>query len=200
MTQQVLVIHGGDIFGTYDEYVASLKSFVIDSLEYFTKHRWKQSLQDKLGSGYAVISPNMPNKSNAKYEEWKIWFEKLLPLCNDGVIVIGHSLGGVFLAKYLSENTITKKIRATIMIATPYDEDDGKKMPEFSIMGSLTKFQEQGGTIIIYHSKDDPVVQFSELQKYENALPNAHMRVFEDRQHFNQEEFPELVEEIRRLA
>ncbi len=199
MIQQILIIHGGDTFSTYEEYMASLRARRIH-LERLQGKSWKRALPEQLGSSYEVYSPYMPNRDSAKYEEWKIMFEKLLPLFNDGIILIGHSLGGVFLAKYLSENTVSKKIRATIMIAAPYDEDDGKKMPEFSITGSLTKFQEQGGVIIMYHSKDDPVVQFSELQKYQDALPNASLRIFEDKQHFNQEEFPELVEEIRNLA
>src|SRR4051812_10882369 len=108
MKKQVVVIHGGDTFGTYEEYIAFLKDFAIDSLEYFMKMGWKDTLQESLGGAYQVILPKMPNKINAKYVEWKVWFEKLLPLLNNEIILIGHSLGGTFLAKYLSENKLPK--------------------------------------------------------------------------------------------
>ena len=65
----------------------------------------------------------MPNLINAKYNEWEIIFNKLVPFLNDTIIFIGHSLGGV-LAKYLSENKFPKKILATFLICAPYDDKD----------------------------------------------------------------------------
>lgn len=196
--QQVMIIHGGTSFASYEEYFFYLRLEEV-SLERLRRTGWKRSLNDRLGPGYEVFNPLMPNSGNAKYIEWKIWFDKLLPLFDDNVILIGHSLGGVFLAKYLSEETVSKRIRATILIAPPFDEDEGRVLPEFAITHSLEKLQQQGGEIIFYHSKDDPVVSFSELKKYENLLPGVRVRVFEDRQHFNQDDLPELVEEIRNL-
>ncbi|MDP3962697.1 MAG: hypothetical protein Q8Q03_02425 [bacterium] len=52
----------------------------------------------------------------------------------------------------------------------------------------------------LYRSKDDPVVPFSALDKFKEALPQAHTRIFENRKHINQEEFPELVEDIIKLG
>ena len=104
MKKQVVVIHGADTFDTYEDSLKFLRNFEIDSLEYFKGKNWKTSLQERLGDEFEVISPRMPNTLNAKYLEWKIWFEKLVPLLNEEVILIGHSLGGTFLAKYLAEN------------------------------------------------------------------------------------------------
>ena len=41
------------------------------------------------------------------------------------------------------------------------------------------------------------MVQFAQLAKYQRALPKAHITVFEDRQHFMGEAFPEIAEAIR---
>lgn len=192
MKKQVVVIHGGDNFGTQDEYINFLKEFKIDSLDYFRKRGWKKDLQSKLGDEYDVILPEMPNKFNAKYEEWKIWFDKLLPLLDDNIIFVGHSMGGIFLAKYLAENKLEKSIRGTFLIAAPFEDD-------FHLPQDIKLLAEQGGKIFLYHSKDDAQVPFNELTKYQKALPNATVRIFEDRGHFNQEEFPELVEDIKGL-
>ena len=48
----------------------------------------------------------MPNKGNAVYEEWKMIFEKFALALSPDTIYVGHSLGGIFLAKYISENTL----------------------------------------------------------------------------------------------
>lgn len=200
MKNQVIVIHGGDNFETYDKYLEFLKNFQIDSLDYFTKKKWKDGLQSELGDNYQVIAPKMPNKNNARYAEWKIWFEKLLPFINDGVILIGHSLGGIFLAKYLSENKFPKIIKATFLVAPPFDcVDADYTLADFNLPSELTNFQEQGGEIFIYQSKDDPVVPFADLDKYRKALPAANIKIFEDRGHFSQSELPELVEQIKSL-
>lgn len=196
MKQQIFVIHGGDAFDTYEAYISFLKNYKVDLLN-LQRKVWQSSLAERLGDNYEVLLARMPNSTNAKYFEWKLWFEKYLPLLNDNIIFIGRSLGAVFLAKYLSEETIPKKIKATFLIAPPFDRDGGRTLPEFAITTSLLKLAEQAGELYMYHSKDDPVVEYSEFEKYRMQLPNAHMKSFEDRQHFGQEEFPEIIEDVR---
>ena len=64
--------------------------------------------------------PQMPNKQNADYQAWKIEFEKILPDLDKDSILIGHSLGGIFLAKYLSENKLAQKLDSLHLVAAPY--------------------------------------------------------------------------------
>jgi len=199
MKKQILVIHGGETFNSYEDYVASLKGEVIN-LEYFKKRRWRKSLQQKLGQNFEVITPDMPNGWNAKYLEWKIWLEKIIPFLDNGVILVGHSLGGIFLAKYLSENNLPKKVRSLFLISAPFDEKDlDESLGDFILPQSLEGINKQAEEIFIYHSKDDPVVPFTDCLKFKNKLPNAEVVVFEDREHFNQEEFPELIEKIKKI-
>jgi predicted alpha/beta hydrolase family esterase len=199
MKQQVFVIHGGTAFDTYEEYLQYLTQKEV-SLEKLQAKDWKANLQNELGEMFEVFLVKMPNAQNAVYQEWKVWFEKYLPLLNDGVILIGHSLGAVFLAKYLSENKIIRKITATLLVAPPYNNDDGRPLPQFSITSSLLLLEQQGGDVIFFHSKDDLVVAFTELLEYQRALPSAQVRIFEDRGHFNMAEFPEMIKEIRNIV
>lgn len=199
MKQQVFVIHGGTAFDTYEEYISYLQNKEV-SLEKLQGRDWKMNLQDDLGDEYEVFLPKMPNAQNAVYQEWCMWFEKFLPLLDDGVILVGHSLGAVFLAKYLSEHTVTKKIKATLLVAPPFDSDEGRKLPQFAITTSLEKLGTQGGKVIIFHSKDDPVVDFAELAHYQEQLSTAVIRVFEDRGHFNMEDFSEIQLEIQGIS
>ena len=198
MKRRIFTIHGGNAFASYDEYMDSLRTKVID-LDRFQQKGWRNNLGEVLGEGYEVISPRMPNANNAKYEEWKIWFEKHIPFMRDGVVLIGHSLGGIFLAKYLSENRMPVKIAATFLVAAPYDLDSERKIVEFTLPESLALLSEQAGKLFLYQSKDDQVVSFTELAKYSAALPSAQAVVFEDRGHFDQEQLPEIVRDIEEL-
>ncbi len=200
MKKQIIFIHGGEVFDTYDNYIEALKGWTFD-LKKDKKKRWKNSLEERLGDGFDIIAPVMPNKNNAKYREWKIWFEKIFPYLEDEVVIIGHSLGGIFISKYLSENIFPKKILATYLISAPYNDKDLKyPITDFVLQDSLKKIEEQSGIIFIYHSEDDPVVPFVDLKKYYKALPNATPVVFKDRNHFAQEEFPELIKSIKELC
>lgn len=198
MAQQVFVVHGGETFNTYEEYVEHLQSTEV-RLEDLNRKDWKSTLAEKLGETYQVLAPRMPCSQNARYAEWKIWFEKFIPFLTDGVIFVGHSLGGTFLAKYLSEETLPKRIQATFLVAARYSTSD-KHMADFNLSSSLNRFAQQGGEIYLYHSRDDEVVPFSSLEEYAQQLPNAQPRIFADRQHFNQEDFSEIVEDIRTIA
>lgn len=198
MKKQILVIHGGNAFEKYDEYLSSLKNKEI-TLERLKSKDWKSNLGAVLGEEYEVLTPQMPNSQNARYSEWKILFERIIPILEYEIIFVGHSLGAIFLAKYLSENNYPKKIKATFLVAPPYNTKDIHPLVDFILLNHLEEFAKQGGEISIYHSKDDQVVPFSNCLDYQKDLPSAHIKIFEDRQHFNQESFPEIIDDIKNL-
>ncbi|MGE5297828.1 MAG: alpha/beta hydrolase [Acidobacteriaceae bacterium] len=203
MKQQVIVIHGGDTFDNYQDYLKFISEWEIDFESYRkNKQGWKQNLSKDLGKNFEVIAPKMPNKFNAKYKEWKIWFDKFVPYFKKDVLLIGHSLGGIFLAKYLSENKLPKQAKALFLVAAPFDEDNKKaedSLADFRLPKSFKKLSEQVDKIFIYHSKDDPIVPFIDSGKYSKLLPKASLRVSKDRGHFIQEKFSELVKDIKSL-
>ena len=122
--KQIVIIHGGDAYSEYgafanhNEYLNKLRNYNIGNAA--DRYRVKRILdleklkllveEDKLGwmdwlannlpEDYDVFVPSMPTPPDAVYEEWKVWFEKLLPYINKDTIFIGHSLGGIFLTKY----------------------------------------------------------------------------------------------------
>lgn len=201
MKKQVVLIHGGDTWETYEQYLEYLKNREIDFEKHgLRKDDWQGNLGERLGDNYQVIRPEMPSKRNAKYLEWKIWFEKFFPFLNDEVILVGSSLGGTFLAKYLAENQFPKKIKAIFLVAACFDDLPEEPLLDFNLPGNLKKIADQSEKVILYHSKDDNVVPFPHLAKFQQALPKATVRIFEDRKHFNQEELPELIQDIKNLS
>jgi len=195
--KQILLIHGGEVFDSYDTYIEHLKTA---EFEPERGKRWRDSLQEELADNFDLIAPLMPCKQNAKYEEWKIWFEKSFPYLKDDIVLIGVSLGGMFLAKYLSENSFPKKISATYLLAPPYDNVGADySLGDFVLPDSLERIKEQGGQIYLYHSEDDPIVPFSNIEQYAEALPGAKKVTFKDKGHFMGEEFPELIDSLKKL-
>jgi predicted alpha/beta hydrolase family esterase len=197
MKKQIVFIHGGDTFNSYEEYIAFLKSFPIDIERFKPRRRWRDWLIAELGDDYECLTPDMPNKWNALYDEWKLWFEKIIPFLNEGVILIGHSLGGNFLAKYLAENDFPKKISKLFLLAAPFDaEGEDYSMASFALPKDLSRLGSSAEKIYIYQSQDDEVVAPANAQKYQQALPKAVLRIFPAYGHFSQETFPELFSDI----
>lgn len=200
MQRQVVIIHGGSAYDSYAEYLKYLKGVKLDFGRVSAK-RWKDSFARALGRGFSVLQPKMPNPENATYVEWSIWFWKFIPFIKSGAILVGHSLGGIFLAKYLATHRFPKKVKATILIAAPFSDSglNDESLRDFKLPASLKKFAAQGGRIFIYHSADDPVVPFRDAQEYSRTLPDATLRLFRRKKHFNQPTFPELVADIHSL-
>ncbi len=199
MKKQVVFIHGGTTFDTDKESLLHLKNLKID-LDRYRKHGWSSSLQEKLGQRFDVLLLRMPNPMNSKYKEWEILLKKIEPLLDKNLILLGHSLGAIFLAKYLSKNKFSKKILATFLISPPYDREGMEEsLGGFVLPKSLSGLNKQGGRIFLYHSQDDSIVPFGHQEEYQKALPNAVRRIFKNRGHFNQEKFPELIRDIKGL-
>ncbi len=196
---QVVVIHGGTSFKRYADYLKLLKSETLSVDKLKPRRGWKLTLESKLGRSFEVLQPRMPNSNNAKYIEWKLWFEKIIPLLHDNVILVGHSLGGLFLAKYLSSKIFPVKIRAIFLLAAPFSLADKRVHPsDFAKLLSLRMMSAQCKRIMIFHSADDPLVPVTEARRYKAAVPAAKVRIFSKKAHFSQEEFPELVQAIKR--
>lgn len=75
--KQVFIIHGGDAYPTHAAYLESLHALELDYQRLKPKQRWKQWIADQLPD-VDILTPSMPNSSNAQYDEWKIMFEKLV--------------------------------------------------------------------------------------------------------------------------
>jgi len=195
---QIFFIHGAEAFKTYNDYLSYLKNREVSLGKWIN---WRDDYLDKhLGRDYEISRPRMPNPDNAQYIEWKINFENYIKLLRNGVILIGVSMGGVFLAKYLSENKFPKRISALILIAAPYDNslagdyyDGGFKLkPDLSLIEKNCK------NINLFFSSNDEVVPLVHAEKYAAKLKSAKIFVLDGKNgHFRVETFPEIVKLIK---
>lgn len=195
---QLLYIHGGTTFKTKSDFREFLNNMDV-SLE--KKEKWSDSYLDKkLGHKCDIIRARMPCKENASYKEWKILFEKYLELLGDDYILVGNSLGGVFLAKYLSENTLHNTPRSVYLIAPPFDDTlEGEDLAGgFRLKSDLSLLEKNASKLTLLFSKTDDVVSESHAKKYRKKLPNASVIVYDDMNgHFQLEKFPDLVKMVK---
>jgi len=195
--KQVIVIHGGTTFSQYEDYLNYLrtKPVSIDRLKY--ESSWKERLQEDLGDDYQVLLPRMPNGTNARYSEWALWFTNLSSVLTDGCILIGHSMGAVFLAKYLSENPFPCQVKATILIAAPHSDESLEPLGDFKLEKLSEGFSRQSGEVTLFFGRDDPVIATTEIEKYQQELTKAKFVITSAPDHFMRPLFPELVELIK---
>lgn len=195
---QLIFIHGGMTFKSQKSYINYLKTREITLEE---PKRWHQNyLNKKLSGKFQIIKPIMPLKDNAKYEDWKINFERYIPLLNDNVVLIGNSLGAIFLAKYLSENKFPKKIAGTYLIGAPFDDQiiGEDLVGGFKLKADLSLLEKNSPILKLLFSKTDQVVPAEHAEKYKAKLKKAEIIIYSDKNgHFFIPEFPEIIKMIK---
>lgn len=184
-------------FKNKSEYVHYLKTREI-SLEKKV-YRTDAHLKEKLGKEFEIIKLLMPLAENVQYEEWKIYFERFLPLMGKDVILIRNSLGGIFRAKYLSEQKLEKEILSTYFVCPPFDNTiEGEDLVNgFKLKSDISLLEKNSKNVYILFSEDDDVVPVSHADKYGESLTTAKIIKFKNKNgHFKISKFPEIVRMI----
>ena len=195
---QIIIIHGGMTFKTKKDYLKYLKTSKISIDK--KKRLNDEYLKKNLGKSFEIIKPRMPLADNAKYEEWEIHFKRYFPFLKNNLILIGWSLGGIFLAKYLSEHKFPKKILATYLIAPPFDNSlSGEDLAGgFKLKSNLSLLEKNSKKLYLMFSEDDNVVPISHAEKYRKKLKQAEIIIFKSKNgHFQTSTFPEIVKMIK---
>ena len=154
-------------------------------------------LKEYLSEYYKIIAPKLPNPEDPSYEAWKD--EISLNIQNQGdLIIIGHSLGGSFLLKYLSEEQTHTSLKAIYIISAPFwgldeewqnsdyvlTEDFGSRLPETDHKA-------------IYHSDMDNIVPLTHFRAYRDAVKFNESHIVMGESHTFDRGLPELVESIK---
>jgi predicted alpha/beta hydrolase family esterase len=195
---QVLVIHGGTTFKSEKDYLRYLSTRRVTAEK---KIRWSGAyLEKNLGKKFTVITPRMPLQDNAKYRDWKICFERYLPLLKKNFILMGSSLGGIFLAQYLSEHKLPRKALAVYLVCPPFDGSLSEEdlVGGFKLKSDLSLIEKNCEHLHLLFSKDDDVVPVAHAEKYRKKLKSAHIVIYKSKNgHFAVSKFPEIIKMIK---
>lgn len=122
-------------------------------------------LKEKLEKeGWMVEAPQLPNPEAPKAEEWLSAIDALH--LDEETIVLGHSLGGTIITRWLSSRK--KKLKKVVFTAAPMTNVGIPEIQEICDLpleniADLAEYE-------IFYSDDDPLVPLEEAKKYEEWL------------------------------
>jgi len=132
-----------------------------------------ERLRQELGAEFEIRSPVLPDSAtDPHYEAWRDRLGEELEALEGKVIIFGHSLGGSVALKYCAERGFDEKVAGLVSAATPYwgtsDWEEEWALPE-----RWPAESPQLPPTILFHSRDDEVIPFAQLELYEKRLPEA---------------------------
>jgi predicted alpha/beta hydrolase family esterase len=195
---QIFLVHGGMTCKNNRNYLKFLRT---RKVTINNRIKWSGDYLDiKLGDNFQIIRPRMPLEDNAQYSDWKIHFERFFPQLKNNIVLIGGSLGGIFLAKYLSENKFPKKILSTYLVCPPFDNTLPTEdlVGGFKLKSDLSLLEKNSKNLYLLFSKNDDVVPVSHAKKYRDKLKQANIIIYNHiKGHFVILKFPEIVTMIK---
>ncbi|MBU2101287.1 alpha/beta hydrolase [Patescibacteria group bacterium] len=116
-----------------------------------SNEHWLPWIQRKLLlKDYLAQAPELPEPYDPDYEKWRSVFERFD--INEDTILIGHSRGGAFLIRWLSENKVkTDKVA----LVAPSIRDDKKEEHGFFDFEIDKEFPNRTKGVTVLYSTDD---------------------------------------------
>ncbi|GCE08240.1 RBBP9/YdeN family alpha/beta hydrolase [Dictyobacter aurantiacus] len=182
MSRQILFIHGA---GHKDQPSGSGKLI--------------SYLQKRLGNDYEVRAPDMPDPYHPTYQAWGDQIEQELGKLDADALLVGHSLGGSMLLKYLAQGTYQRPIAGLFLVSVPYWGKRDWEL-EYAVPDNFASRLPPIRHLFLYHSRSDEVVPFSSLRRYQEKLPQATVRVLDGKEHSFTEGLPLLAQDIKQSS
>lgn len=157
-------------------------------------------LRQGLGARFSLHAPTMPLPDSPSYDRWKAGLETHLPPDRSPHLLVGHSLGGSVLLKYLSEQARTAWPAALFLVATPWWGEQGWDASEFTLRDGFAQALPAALQVHLYQARDDEVVSFDHVSRYAAALPRATVHALDGGGHTFPDGLPELAHDMRTAA
>lgn len=170
-----------------------------------TDGNWFPWLKDELEKqGYVVAIPQFPTPEGQSLKSWLALLENYKDFIRKDSVLIGHSLGGLFLLRVLER--LDQPVRAAFFIAAPvgvrpilyYDTDLAFSGFDFNWKLIRTKAKH----FEVFHSNNDPYISLPNGEKLAEKL-GVELRLIKNAGHINAEsgytDFPPLLEKILAL-
>ncbi len=157
------------------------------------------SLRGSLGSAYEVRYPKLPDEDGPEYGAWRDRISDELAEMGDGAILAGHSFGASMMLKYLSEETPPKLVAGVFLVATPYWGAEEWEVDEYALRKDFASKLPEKLPIFFYHGRDDEIVPFEHLALYEEKLPRATFRGFDDLGHQFGDDLSEVARDVKKF-
>mgnify|MGYP001571778415 CR=1 FL=1 len=163
--------------------------FLIHGWEATSKMHWFPWLKQKLTElGFKAVVPDMPNTENPTLKEWSAYLKELIAEPDENTFLIGHSLGGSTILRYLSSLGVKRRVGGAVIVASSVETSKWPEIKSFFAKSlDYEKIKKICPKIIGIYSPSDPYVPFSNSEILKKKL-NAEIIVAENAGHFNTED------------
>jgi predicted alpha/beta hydrolase family esterase len=158
------------------------------------------SLGTKLGPGYTIRYPRMPDEANPDPAAWKKAIDRERQRLGGDVILIGHSVGAAVLLDYLADTNRQRRPAGIFLIAAPFIGDGGWPSHHLRPTKEAAASLPDGAPIYLYQGADDQTVPFSHVDMLATAFPGATVRRLKGRDHQLNEDLSEVASDVRTLG
>jgi predicted alpha/beta hydrolase family esterase len=155
------------------------------------------SLEQALGDKYEVHFPQMPDEADPNVKSWKLKISAELSRLHGKVLLVGHSVGGSMLLKYLSEEEVKKPIAGLFLLAAPSWDEDQWNFDDLKLPRNIAEKLACIPRIFLFHSRDDAAVPFAHLALHAARLPQATVRAVDGRGHQFGSDLTDVAKDIR---
>jgi len=158
------------------------------------------SLARELEADCEVRYPEMPNEGSPDYFAWRRRLAQELATMEGKLILVGHSLGGAMLVKFLAEDGAPRGTAGIFLIAAPFVGKGGWEGDELKLPASVGDRLPKNVPLHLYHSRDDEIVPFSHLGLFAREFPTGIIHQLDGRNHQLNDDLSDVAHDIRRLA
>jgi predicted alpha/beta hydrolase family esterase len=157
------------------------------------------SLQKALGKGYDINYPEIKSDESASDFGWTQQIGNKLYEAKGDIILVGHSFGASMILKYLSENSINKKVDGIFLIATPFWDGNEDWQIGLKLQEDFAEKLPDEVPIFFYHCQDDEEIPFSHLDHYKQKLTQATFREIKSGGHQLNNDLTFVADDIKKL-
>ena len=158
------------------------------------------SLQNTLGAEYDVRYPQMPGESEPEKQTWEAQIAKELEAFDGKIVLVGHSVGGSVLLRYLSEERSEKPIAGLFLLAVPSWDEENWSFDDLRLPPDLAAKLSWIPRVFLYHNRDDEIVPFSHLALHAARLPRAVVRESDKGGHQFKNDLVNVANDIRSVT
>jgi predicted alpha/beta hydrolase family esterase len=134
------------------------------------------SLKNCLGNDYEINYPEIQSKESESDYGWTKQIGQEISGSEDNFILVGHSFGASMILKYLSENSVQKKIKGIFLISTPFWSGNEDWMKGLILKDNFADKLPDNVPMFFYHAKDDEEIPFSQFNNYQKKINRANYR------------------------
>ena len=139
-----------------------------------------------------AVTPEMPRPYEPEYKTWKREFER--HEVTSETVLVGHSCGGGFLVRWLSEHPDVKT--GKVFLVAPWINPDKNLKTGFFDFTIDPSLGSRTDGIVLYVSNDDDADIQESVKILEESISDISIRKFIDRGHFLTPTFTELRDDI----